>query len=64
MRLIRGREIYGPSGITGKSRSSIYRDIKAGLFPAPVQIGQRAVAWRSSDIEAWLSSRLARSNAP
>ena len=61
MRLLRGREIYGPHGITGKSRSSIYRDIKAGLFPAPVLIGQRSVAWRSSDIEVWLSSRLARS---
>lgn len=41
---------------TGKSRSSIYDDIKKGKFPAPVRVGQRAVAWRESDIIRWIRS--------
>lgn len=60
MRLIRGKDIYGPNGITGKSRSSIYRDIRAGTFPQPVKIGPRSVAWKSGDVEAWLTSRPTR----
>ncbi len=38
---------------TTRSKPSIYADIKAGRFPAPVKIGIRAVAWRSTDLEAW-----------
>jgi prophage regulatory protein len=30
---------------------------KRGEFPDPILIGQRAVAWRGSDIAAWLHSR-------
>lgn len=37
----------------GKSRSSIYMAIKKGEFPAPVRIGQRAVAWTSESITQW-----------
>jgi prophage regulatory protein len=44
-------------GVSGKPKSSIYADIKRGTFPSPVKIGQRAVAWRESDIDAWLKSR-------
>lgn len=43
---------------TTLSRTSIYRLIRDGAFPAPIQIGPRAVAWRLSDIEAWERSRL------
>lgn len=60
MKLIRGKEIYGFNGITGKSRSSVYRDIKAGTFPAPVKIGPRSIAWKSTDIADWVSSRPTR----
>lgn len=41
---------------TGKSRSSIYQDVQKGKFPAPVRVGQRAVAWRESDIIRWIRS--------
>jgi prophage regulatory protein len=40
-----------------RSRSAIYRDIAAGTFPAPIRIGDRAVAWRQRDIAAWIESR-------
>ena len=42
--------------VTGLSRSSIYAKIAEGSFPRPVQIGARAVAWRASDIRAWMDS--------
>lgn len=31
--------------------------IKAGQFPSPVKVGLRRVAWRTSDIAAWIASR-------
>lgn len=43
--------------LTGKKRSSIYDDIKRGLFPNRVMIGLRAVAWRLSEVEAWITER-------
>ncbi|MBM4275595.1 MAG: AlpA family phage regulatory protein [Deltaproteobacteria bacterium] len=42
--------------IVGKSRSSIWRDEKAGRFPKRVRIGIRACGWLRSDLEAWLQS--------
>lgn len=39
------------------SRSTIYANVKAGTFPAPIRISARAVAWRLSDVEAWLEAR-------
>lgn len=44
---------------TGLSRSSIYRRIHAGTFPAPVQLGPRSVGWRIADIERFLSDPMA-----
>jgi prophage regulatory protein len=36
--------------------STIYRKMKAGTFPQPVQIGRRRVAWRESDVAEWQRS--------
>lgn len=44
---------------TGLSRSSIYRRIHAGTFPAPVQLGLRSVGWRVADIEQFLADPMA-----
>lgn len=46
---------------TGLSRASIYAKIAAGGFPAPVNLGARAVAWIDSDISAWMAERVAAS---
>lgn len=43
--------------LTGLGRSTIYRWIADGSFPAPVQLGPRAVAWRWSDLDRWTQSR-------
>ncbi len=39
------------------SKTSIYGWMKAGDFPQPVKLGPRAVAWRRSDVDEWISSR-------
>ena len=42
--------------ITGLSSSEIYRRIKIGKFPKPIQLGGvRAVAWKQSSVEQWQS---------
>lgn len=40
------------------SRTSWYDSIKLGLYPEPVRLGKRTVAWRESDIEALSARRL------
>lgn len=45
---------------TGLSRSTIYLRIQKGTFPRPVNLGERAVGWIESEIEAWLTSHLER----
>ncbi len=49
--------------LCGLKRSSIYRMIAEGTFPAPVPIGQRARAWSSSELSAWISARIAARDA-
>lgn len=43
--------------ITGLGRSTIYRLIASKQFPSPVRLTSHAVAWRSTDIEAWSETR-------
>jgi prophage regulatory protein len=39
---------------TGLSRSTLYRKVEEGTFPAQVKIAARCVGWRESAIAAWL----------
>lgn len=59
--LLRRRDV---EAVTGLSRSAIYLAMSRGAFPTPVRLGPRAVAWRSSQIQAWIAARpLAREAA-
>jgi prophage regulatory protein len=40
--------------VTQRSKSQIYRDIRAGIFPPPVKIGARSSAWRAEAVQLWL----------
>jgi prophage regulatory protein len=42
---------------TGLSRSTIYAFMARDDFPKPVRLGPLAVAWRQSEIQAWIASR-------
>jgi prophage regulatory protein len=43
---------------TSLSRSSIYRGVKAGTFPAPVAVTTGRVAWRAADVAIWIDAPL------
>ena len=39
---------------TGLSRSTLYRKVGRGTFPAQVQISERCIGWREAEVEQWL----------
>lgn len=53
-RIMRTKEVIA---VTGRSRSSIHRDEKAGAFPKRRKIGQHAIGWLESEINGWMKSR-------
>ena len=40
--------------LTGLSRSTMYRKMENGTFPANIRISTRCVGWRESAVNAWL----------
>ena len=44
------------SDLTGLSKNAIYKFMREGRFPRPVKLKGRAVAWRKSDLDAWIAS--------
>lgn len=45
---------------TGLSRATVYRRIRAGTFPAPLDIGDgdsRSLGWLADEIDAWIADR-------
>ena len=40
---------------TGLSRSTIYRKIAEGTFPAQIRISVNGAGWRESDIDRWIA---------
>ena len=47
---------------TGLRRAAIYARIQEGIFPSPVKIGKRAVAWPESKVQAWIADRIAEAH--
>lgn len=44
---------------TGLSRSTIYALVRTGAFPRQIALGPWSVGWLESDVEAWISARVA-----
>ncbi|MBZ9991227.1 AlpA family phage regulatory protein [Mesorhizobium sp. BH1-1-5] len=40
---------------TGLSRSTIYRKIAEGTFPAQIKISLNGAGWRESDVNRWIA---------
>ena len=40
---------------TGLSRSTIYRKIAEGTFPAQIRISVNGAGWHESDIDRWIA---------
>jgi len=47
----------------GKSRVQIWRDVRAGHFPAPVEPGPNSIGWFEDEIDDWLAARRRRTYA-
>lgn len=43
--------------LTGLGRSTLYAKVKAGDFPTAVQLHGACVAWRESEVDAWIAAR-------
>ena len=49
--------LIGPdavAGMFGVSKQTIARWWKAGMFPAPLRCGRRALRWRLSELNQWI----------
>lgn len=49
---------------TGLRRAAIYARIREGIFPPPVKIGKRAVAWPESEVQKWIAELIAEGREP
>ena len=48
-------------GRTGLSRSTIYRLIPLGKFPAPIRLGENSVGWLEEAVQQWINQRIKES---
>ena len=53
-RLISQRELCDRLSV---KRITVWRWVKRGLFPAPIQIGGHTIRWRDSEVSAWMASQ-------
>jgi prophage regulatory protein len=53
-RILRDPEVFQ---LTGLSRVQRWRRVRAGSFPAPVQLGPNSIGWREDEIRVWLEAR-------
>ena len=42
---------------TGLSRTTLWRRVRAGTFPASTELGENSIGWPASTISAWLAAR-------
>ena len=53
-RLLRRAEVLH---LTGLPKSTLYDYLAKSAFPAPVKLSARSVAWKLSEVLAWIESR-------
>jgi prophage regulatory protein len=53
-RILRDEEVRS---LTGLSRTTRWRLIRAEKFPKPVKLTESAIGWRESSVLAWISAR-------
>lgn len=56
MRFLRLPEVLN---MTALSRSSVYRLMNAGMFPASIQLSAKSIAWVEEEVQNWIQQRIA-----
>lgn len=41
---------------TGLSRTTIWRKVRAGTFPAPIALTENSVGWKSEWVDDWVNA--------
>jgi prophage regulatory protein len=56
MKIVRLKKVME---ITGLGRSTLYKMISGGTFPAPVSLGgSRSVGWVLAEVESWVMAQI------
>lgn len=42
------------------SKTTIYRNIRAGTFPAPIKLGRSRIAFSEAEVNAWIDQHASR----
>lgn len=53
--MLRIPEVMARTGL--RARSTIWRKVRDGSFPAPVQIGANSIGWPADEISDWLAAQ-------
>ena len=54
VQVLRPREVCN---VLSVSRTTLWRRIRDGSFPAPLRLSDNIVGWRLADVERWLAER-------
>ena len=52
-KIIRAKEVMKR---TGKSRVTLWRNVRAGKFPAPLELGPNSIGWYDDEIDDHLAN--------
>lgn len=55
MKVIRLNQVIDSTGL---GRSTIYKYITEGKFPAPIKLSERCVGWLESEVQQWIKNRI------
>ena len=54
VKLLTTKEVLVMTGY--KSRTTLWRRVKSGEFPAPIALSANATRWKSEEVEAWVEA--------
>ena len=57
VQVLRPREVCN---VLSVSRTTLWRRVRDGSFPAPLRLSDNIVGWRVADVERWLAERRVR----
>ena len=53
-KILRPKEVFER---VKKSRVTLWRNVRAGTFPPPIQLGPNSIGWYEHEVEHWLETR-------